>query len=137
MERIRIETGTKATQAAGGTKWTTTLTNLRWAEAIPVPTERAERYQSVDGKVDYEFHFHDWPTVTMANSRFVWMTNGHPNALKVFYPVKPPTKVAGQRRKMIVLVREAQGETGDAVVIWSATAAVTARAGVTAVGAVS
>jgi hypothetical protein len=136
MERIRIETGSKVAGGAGGTTWTTTGTDVRWCDVAWVPTERAERYQSVDGKVDYEFRFHDWPTVTMASSRFVWVTNGHPNALKVFYPVKPPTKVEGQRRKMVVLVREST-ETGTATVAFDAAVTITARGKVDAVGAVT
>jgi len=133
MERIRIETGTKTTQAKGGTAWTTTATERRWAEAVWIPTERAERYQSVDGKVDYEFRFKDWPTVTMAGSRFVWVTNGHPNCGKVYYPVKPPTRIQGSRREMVVLVRDS-GETASETFQVVASAAITTRASVSATG---
>jgi hypothetical protein len=136
MERIRIETGSKVTTGAGGTTWTTTATDVRWCKAKVISSEAAERYQSVDGRLDYEFEFRDWPTVTMANSRFVWVTNGHPNALKVFYPVKPPTKLEGQRRRMVVLVREST-ETGTATVAFDAAVTITARGQVAAAGAVT
>ena len=113
MERIRIETGSKTSTGAGGTTWVTTATDERWAEAVWIPTERAERYQSIDGRVDYEFKFLEWPTVTMAGSRCVWTTNGHPNYLKIYYLVKPPTKVEGGRRETLVLVRDS-GEVASA-----------------------
>ena len=114
IERIRIDTGSKTPQATGGTAWTTTATEIRWCDAVALSTKDIERYDSLDGKVDYELHFRGWPTVSMQSSRFVWLTNGHPNKGKVYEPVKPPTKVQGQRRAMIVLVRDT-GETNNEV----------------------
>ena len=105
MERIRVETGVRAPTATG-IAWASSGTETRWCDAVPVPSERAERYQSIDGRVDYEFRFNDWPTIGMGTTRFVWETNGHPNRLKIYTPVKPPTKLQGQRRRMIVLVRD-------------------------------
>ena len=112
MERVRIETGSKAPAAAGGTAWSASSTETRWCECVFISAEKRERYQSIDGQVDYEFRFHDWPTITMAGSRFVWVTDGHPNALKIFYPVKPPQRMEGQRRATVVLVKDS-GETAD------------------------
>jgi hypothetical protein len=114
IERIRVDTGSKTPQATGGTQWTTTATETRWCDAVALSTKDIERYDSLDGKVDYEFHFRGWPTVSMGGSRFVWDTDGHPNKGKVYEPVKPPTKVQGQRRAMIVLVRDT-GETNNEV----------------------
>jgi len=132
IERIRIDTGSKTPQSTGGTVWATTATEIRWCDVVALSTKDIERYDSLDGKVDYEFHFRGWPTVSMQSSRFVWMTNGHPNKGKVYEPVKPPTKVQGQRRAMIVLVRDT-GETNNevyATVSIAATAAVEAVANV-------
>ncbi len=112
-ERIRVETGTKATTGIGGTTWVTTSTDTRWATCVLVSSSDAEKYQSIDGRLDFEFRFLDWPTVTMANTRFVWLTDGHPNYLKIYYPVKPPEKYERERRKMVVLVRDS-GEVASA-----------------------
>ncbi|MCE5190913.1 MAG: hypothetical protein LLG08_04020 [Actinomycetia bacterium] len=78
-----------------------------------MPTSSAERYQSLDGKVDYEFRFHEWPAAAMATARCVWTTNGHPNYLRIYQLVKPPTRVQGSRRETVVLVRDT-GEVASA-----------------------
>lgn len=126
LERIRIDTGTKTVLPAGGTKWTTSSIEERWTEVVALSTKDIERYDSIDGKVDYEFRFRDWPTVTMGGSRFVWMTDGHPNQGKIYEPVKPPTKIQGQRRTMIVLVRDTENAVFEAGVAIAATASLEA-----------
>jgi len=103
-ERIRIETGSKPPQSAGGTKWVTTSTVTRWAEAVLVTAEALSRYQSIDAKVTHEFRFRDRPTITMKTTRFVWMSDGHPNKLKVYYPAAPAENVDGIGRYTSVLV---------------------------------
>jgi len=111
-ERMRIETGAKAPQPGGGTAWTTSSTETLWCNPVFVSAEKKERYQSIDGQVDYEFHFGDWPAITMGGTRFVWMTDGHPNALKIYSPVAPPQRLAGPQRVTVVLVKDS-GETAD------------------------
>jgi hypothetical protein len=112
-ERIRIETGSKTSTGVGGTTWVTTSSEERWCSCRQVSSTEAEKYQSIDGKVDYEFGFLDWPTVTMQSSRFVWVTNGHPLYLRIYYPVRPPERRDSDRRAMKILVRDS-GEVASA-----------------------
>jgi len=111
-QRIRIETGSKTPQASGGTAWETSSTITRWAEAITVTADARERYQSIDRVVEYEFRFRSRPTITMQGTRFVWMTDGHPNKLKIYTPAAPSTQADGVGRYTNVLVSDT-GEVAD------------------------
>ena len=105
-QRIRIETGSYAPSAGGGTTWTTTATETRWANAITITAEARSRYQSIDAVVEYEFRFRDRPTITLKGTRFVWVTNGHPNYLKRYGIAAPPTQEDGEGRYTNVLVSD-------------------------------
>lgn len=105
-QRIRIETGLKTPASSGGSAWSTTSSVTRWAEVILISAIARERYQSIDKQVDYEFRFNDRQTITMRKTRFVWVTNGHPNNLKIYYPAAPAENVDGEGRMTTVLVTE-------------------------------
>lgn len=111
-ERIRIETGAKVAQPEGGTKWTVTSTITRCAEAVLISAEARERYQSIDKVVEYKFRFRGRPTITMQGTRFVWMTDGHPNVLKIYVPAAPAENADGVGRYTTVLVSDT-GEVAD------------------------
>lgn len=111
-EKIRIETGSKTPQASGGTAWTTASTITRCAEAVLVSAEARERYQSIDRVVEYEFQFRSRPTITMQGTRFVWMTDGHPNKLKIYAPAAPAENADGVGRYTTVLVNDT-GKVAD------------------------
>jgi len=113
MQRIRIETGSKAPAAAGGTVWSTSSTDTRWANVIVKTVEAQSRYQSIDGVVDYEFVFRGRPTIALGTTRFVWITDGHPNKLRRYRPAAPPKNVDMHGRWTSVLVTDT-GETADA-----------------------
>ena len=89
-QRIRIETGTYAPDAGGGIGWTTTATQTLWADVVLVSAEAQDRYQSVDKQIDYKFTFRGTPTISMKGTRFVWVSKGHPNKLKIYLPAAPP-----------------------------------------------
>jgi len=112
-QRIRIETGSKAPSAAGGTTWSTSSSTTRYADAITITAEKRERYQSIDGEVVYEFRFRGRPTIGMGTTRFVWLTDGHPLDLRIFKPAAPATNPDGIGRYTNVLVTDT-GETADA-----------------------
>ncbi len=112
-QRIRIETGSKTPQPGGGTKWATTSSTVLWAEAITVSAEARPRYQSIDGVLSYLFRFRARPTITMKGSRFVWVTDGHPNHHKIYYPAAPSENIDGQGRFTSILVADS-GEVASA-----------------------
>ena len=89
-QRIRVETGTYAPDAGGGIGWTTTATQTKWADVVLVSAEAQDRYQSIDKQIDYKFTFRGTPTISMKGTRFVWVTKGHPNRLKIYLPATPP-----------------------------------------------
>jgi len=103
-QRIRIETGTYAPDAGGGIAWTTTATQTRWADTVLVSAEAQERYQSIDKQIDYKFTFRGTPTITMKGTRFVWVTKGHPNRLKIYLPAAPAenTDQLGEETSVLV-----------------------------------
>jgi hypothetical protein len=107
-QRIRVETGRKTPQAAGGSAWTTTATETLWTEVILITAVASERYQSIDKKIDYEFRFRGRPSITMRNTRFVWVTKGHPNRLKIYHPASAPENVDGVGRETSILVTESE-----------------------------
>lgn len=112
-QRIRVETGRKLPASPGGSPWATTATETLWADAIVVNARAIERYQCpADVKVDYEFVFRGRPTITMRYTRFVWLTKGHPNRLKIYYPASPAKNVDGTGRETGLLVTESE-ETAD------------------------
>jgi hypothetical protein len=110
-QRIRVETGTRAPQASGGTAWSSSSNVTLWCDAITITAAARERYQSLDRVVEYEFRFRDRPTITMQGTRFVWLTNGHPNRLKIYIPAAPPTQADGVGRYTNILVED----TGEVV----------------------
>lgn len=111
-DRIRIETGSKVPSPAGGTVWTPVSSITRCAEAVSVSAAARERYQSIDKVIEYEFQFRGRPTITMQGTRFVWVTNGHPNVLKIYVPVAPAENRDGVGRYTTVLV-SGTGEVAD------------------------
>ena len=112
MERIRIETLTKGQSAAGGRTTTTSSSETWWAEWICFPAETRARYQSVDKEVTGELRFRGSPTIGMRNTRFVWVTKGHPWYLKVLWPATASDNIDGTGRLTSVVVVD-RGETAD------------------------
>ena len=94
-QRIRINTGADVTAAAGGTVWTTASTETRWCETVSIsPAQAVQRYGcELDAQIRYEFRFFDRPTIGLGTTQFVWVTNGHPNRLKIYKPVSSPVNV--------------------------------------------
>ena len=94
-QRIRIETGANVAAAAGGTVWTTASSETRWCETVSIsPAQAVQRYGcELDAQIRYEFRFFDRPTIGLGTSRFVWVTNGHPNELKIYKPRSSPVNV--------------------------------------------
>lgn len=112
LQRMRIETGSKATVGKGGRKWTRQSFIIRWAQVVLISVEARERYQSLDKVVHYKFTFRETPTITMQGTRIVWMTDGHPNELKIYIPVASAANVDGVGRYTSVLVNET-GEVAE------------------------
>lgn len=106
IQRIRIETGSKATVGTGGSAWTRQSYIIRWAEAVLISVQARERYQSLDREVNYKFKFRGRPGITMQGTRFVWMTDGHPNKLKIYVPVASAGNSDGVGRFTSVLVND-------------------------------
>lgn len=113
-QRIRIETGADVAQAAGGVAWTTASSETRWCETVAVsPAQAVQRYGcELDAQIRYEFRFFDRPTIGLGTSRFVWVTDGHPNELKIYKPRSSPTNVDGIGAATSLLVEDT-GEVAD------------------------
>ena len=111
-DRVRIDTGSKAPSAAGGSSWSTSSSETWPMEWISFPAEKRERYQSLDCVVTGEMQFHGAPTITMGGTRFVWLTKGHPWYMKILWPVSASDNVDGVGRVTSVVVRDS-GETAD------------------------
>lgn len=113
MEQIRVETGAKTDQPAGGTVWTASSSEIWPGEFISFPAEQRERYQSVDGRVTGELRFNGAPMIGMGTTRFVLVTLGHPNRLKIWWPAMPSDNVDTVQRLTSVVVED-RGDTADA-----------------------
>jgi len=116
-QRIRIETGSRTATATSPTgAWSSSSTETRWAEAVVIsPAQAVNRYQiPFDDKLMWEFRFNDEPSISLGNTRFVWVTNGHPNNLKIYWPRSTPINVDGEGRVTTVLVEEDTEETANA-----------------------
>jgi len=113
-QRVRINTGSSAPQAAGGTAWTTASTETRWCQIVSItPAQAVQRYGcELDAVIRFEFRFYDRPTITMRGTQFVWVTDGHPNKLKVYKPRSSPVNVDGVGAVTSLLVEDT-GETAD------------------------
>ena len=116
-QRIRINTGANVAAAAGGTVWTTSapLTVTRWCETISIsPAQAVQRYGcELDAQIRYEFRFFDRPTIGLGTTQFVWVTDGHPNELKIYKPISSPTNVDGVGVVTSLLVEDT-GEVASA-----------------------
>ncbi|HUT86646.1 MAG TPA: hypothetical protein VMX15_00980 [Candidatus Heimdallarchaeota archaeon] len=115
MERIRIETGSRTETATSNMgAWKTGSSVTRWCECVPItPAQAVNRYDvPFDKQLMYEFRFFDKPTITLRNTRFVWVTNGHANCLKVYWPRSTPINIDGEGRRTSVLAEETE-ETVD------------------------
>ena len=113
QELIRIETGSKATKGTGGSAWTPASSITRWAEVVSITAAARERYQSIDKVIEFQFRFRGTPTITMQGTRFVWMSDGHPNKLKIYLPAAPAENGDGVGQYTTVLVG-ATGKVADA-----------------------
>ena len=112
-QRIRIETGTYAPDSGGGITWTTTATETLWTDTVLIAAEAQERYQSIDKQIDYKFKFRGRPTITMKGTRFVWVSKGHPNRLKIYLPAAPAENTDQLGEETSVLVSDT-GEVASA-----------------------
>jgi len=114
-QRIRINTGANVTAAAGGTVWTTSATETRWCETVSItPAQAVQRYGcELDAQIRYEFRFNDRPTIGLGTSQFVWVTDGHPNALKIYKPISSPVNVDSVGAVTSLLVEDT-GEVASA-----------------------
>ena len=94
-QRIRINTGANVSLPAGGTAWTTSSTETRWCEVVSItPAQAVQRYGcELDAVIRYVFLFFDRPTIGLGTSQFVWVTDGHPNELKIYKPRSSPVNV--------------------------------------------
>ena len=114
-QRIRINTGVNVAAAAGGTVWTTSSTETRWCETVSItPAQAVQRYGcELDAQIRYEFRFFDRPTIGLGTTQFVWVTDGHPNALKIYKPVSSPVNVDSVGAVTSLLVEDT-GEVASA-----------------------
>jgi len=103
-QRIRVETGTYSPDAGGGIAWTTTATQTLWTDVVLVSAEVQERYQSIDKEIAYKFTFRGTPTISMKGTRFVWVSKGHSNRLKIYLPAAPAenTDQLGEETSVLV-----------------------------------
>ena len=108
-QRIRIDTGDRtSTVTSPSGAWSTDSSETRWCEAVVIsPAQAVQRYNvPFDKKLMYEFRFRDRPTITLRHTRFVWVTDGHPNELKIYWPRSTPINVDGEGCVTSVLVEE-------------------------------
>lgn len=116
-QRIRIETGNRTATATNpsGT-WSTNATETRWAEAAVIsPAKAVTRYDvAFDKQLMWEFRFRDRPSISLRNTRFVWVTNGHDNNLKIYWPRSAPINPDGKGLVTTILVEEDTEETANA-----------------------
>ena len=114
-DRIRIETVTKTPTATNPSGTAVASSVTRWADTITItPAQAVQRYGvELDQVLRYEFRFYDTPTITLKNTRFVWVSNGHANYLKRYRMIGSPINIDGMRRITSVCV-EFTGETADA-----------------------
>jgi len=108
-QRIRIDTGGRVESDTSNVgAWVTASTETRWCEAsVIAPAQAIARYDvAIDKELMYEFRFYDRPTITMRDTRFVWVTDGNPNELKIYWPKSTPINADGEGRVTTVLVTE-------------------------------
>ena len=113
-QRIRINTGANVTAAAGGTVWTTSSTETRWCDPISIsPAQAVSRYGcELDAQIRYELRFFDRPTIGLGTTQFVWVTDGHPNELKIYKPRSSPVNIDSTGAVTSLLVEDT-GEVAD------------------------
>lgn len=113
-DRIRIETLTKTPTATNPSGVSVSSSDTRWCEAVVIsPAAAVQRYGvELDKVLRYEFRFFDRPTITLKNTRFVWMSDDHPNELKIYRLISTAINVDGVGERTTVLVEET-GETAS------------------------
>ena len=108
-QRIRIDTGTRTSTATSPLgAWVTASSDTRWCESADIsPAMAVQRYDiELDAVVRKELRFYDRPTITLGGTRFVWLTNGHPDYLKIYWPKSSPVNADGEGTVTTVLVEE-------------------------------